>query len=64
MFSCFGVLPCGGAGQLTPHPMPPGPLCRWDRSTFYSPGDDGYLDYPTLADTQEGQKLLAAAGAA
>ncbi|KAI7835539.1 hypothetical protein COHA_010567 [Chlorella ohadii] len=37
---------------------------KWDRNTFYSPGPEGYLDYPTLEETEEGRALLAAAAGA
>lgn len=39
------------------------PLCRYDRATFYSQGEEGYTDYPHLEDTEEGKAFLAAQGA-
>uniref|UniRef100_A0A1D1ZSV2 NADH:flavin oxidoreductase/NADH oxidase N-terminal domain-containing protein n=2 Tax=Auxenochlorella protothecoides TaxID=3075 RepID=A0A1D1ZSV2_AUXPR len=35
------------------------PLNKYDRSTFYTPGVKGYLDYPFLEDTEEGKEFLA-----
>lgn len=31
-----------------PHLLPPPPLNRYERGTFYSHGPDGYIDYPSL----------------
>ena len=28
------------------------PLNRWNLATFYSPGAEGYTDYPTLSELQ------------
>lgn len=38
------------------------PLNRYHRETFYSQGDEGYIDYPTLEETEEGREFLAERG--
>lgn len=35
------------------------PLNKYDRDTFYTPGVEGYLDYPYLEDTVAGKEFLA-----
>lgn len=31
---------------------------RYDRNTFYTQGDEGYLDYPFLEESEEGKAFL------
>eukprot|EP00887_Chlorella_sp_A99_P005008 scaffold4.g5008.t1 len=35
------------------------PLNKYDRNTFYTQGEEGYVDYPVLEDTEEGCAFLA-----
>ena len=37
------------------------PLNKYDRSTFYTQGSEGYTDYPALDEYEEGKAFLAAA---
>ena len=37
------------------------PLNKYDRSTFYTQGTEGYTDYPTLEESEEGKAFLASA---
>lgn len=36
------------------------PLNQYDRATFYVPGEAGYIDYPFLKDTPEGEAFFSA----
>lgn len=38
------------------------PLNKYDRNTFYTQGEEGYTDYPSLEDTAEGKAFLETAG--
>ena len=35
------------------------PLNKYDRPTFYAPGEKGYIDYPFLKDTEEGKAFFS-----
>jgi 2,4-dienoyl-CoA reductase-like NADH-dependent reductase (Old Yellow Enzyme family) len=35
------------------------PLNNYDRSTFYTPGPVGYIDYPFLQDTPAGKEFFS-----
>ena len=35
------------------------PLNKYDRDTFYVPGEKGYTDYPLLEDTEHGAEFFA-----
>ncbi|PRW44569.1 12-oxophytodienoic acid reductase [Chlorella sorokiniana] len=35
------------------------PLNKYDRNTFYTQGEEGYLDYPYLEESEEGKAFLA-----
>jgi hypothetical protein len=35
------------------------PLNKYDRATFYTPGVEGYIDYPFLEDTEHAPRFFA-----
>lgn len=37
------------------------PLNKYSRPTFYTPGKEGYIDYPFLQDTPEGAQYFSEA---
>lgn len=56
---CAGSILPGPAAVLLSHtcaclPCP----CRYDRNTFYTQGEEGYLDYPFLEESEEGKAFL------